>query len=83
MWLAPRRTPSWVGCREGEVRLDTPGHSEADIRRLRNARVVDLRTLDGRPLTDEEARKLTARMTAAMPRVSTAMLQGVRVIRAA
>lgn len=48
-----------------KVKLDTSGLTDEDIRRLRNARVVDLRTLDGRPLTDEEARKLTARMTAA------------------
>src|SRR5690606_22189402 len=39
--------------------------SEDDLKRLRNARVVDLRTLSGRPLTDAEARQLTARMTAA------------------
>lgn len=47
------------------VQLDTSNLSEADIRRLRNARVVDLRTLSGRPLTDTEAKQLTARMTAA------------------
>ncbi len=44
--------------------IDTAGLSENDLRRLRNARVVDLRTLSGRPLTDAEARQLTARMTA-------------------
>lgn len=47
------------------VQIDTTGLSEDDMKRLRNARVVDLRTLDGRPLTEEESRKLTARMTAA------------------
>jgi len=47
------------------VQIDTTGLTEADIKRLRNARVVDLRTLSGRPLTDEETRQLTARMTAA------------------
>lgn len=47
------------------VQIDTSGLSEADLKRLRNARVVDLRTLAGRPLTDVEARQLTARMTAA------------------
>ncbi|MDP1730705.1 MAG: hypothetical protein Q8L54_05900 [Devosia sp.] len=47
------------------VRIDTTGLSEEDIKRLRNARVVDLRTLSGRPLTDVEAKQLTARMTAA------------------
>lgn len=47
------------------VQIDTTNISEADLKRLRNARVVDLRTLNGRPLTEEESRKLTARMTAA------------------
>lgn len=47
------------------VQIDTSGLSEEDLKRLRNARVVDLRTLSGRPLTDVEARQLTARMTAA------------------
>ena len=47
------------------VQIDMSGLSEEDLKRLRNARVVDLRTLSGRPLTDVEARQLTARMTAA------------------
>jgi hypothetical protein len=47
------------------VQVDTSNLSEQDIKRLRNARVVDLRTLSGRPLTDAEAKQLTARMTAA------------------
>lgn len=47
------------------VQIDTSNISEADLKRLRNARVVDLRTLNGRPLTDVEAKQLTARMTAA------------------
>jgi hypothetical protein len=48
-----------------KVQIDASGLSDADIARLRNARVVDLRTLSGRPLTDSEAMKLTANMTAA------------------
>ena len=48
-----------------KVQIDASGLSEADISRLRNAKVVDLRTLSGRPLTDKEAQILTARMTAA------------------
>jgi hypothetical protein len=48
-----------------KVQIDTTGMSEADLSRLRNARVVDLRTISGRPLTDAEAKMLTARMTAA------------------
>ena len=47
------------------VQIDTAGLSEEDLKRLRNARVVDLRTMAGRPLTDVEAKQLTARMTAA------------------
>lgn len=48
-----------------KVQIDATGLSEADLSRLRNAKVVDLRTLSGRPLTDQEAQILTARMTAA------------------
>jgi hypothetical protein len=44
------------------VQIDTSNLSEADIRLLRDARVVDMRTLGGRPLTEAEARQLTARM---------------------
>ncbi len=47
------------------ARIDARNLTEEDIKRLRNARVVDLRTLDGRPLTDAEAKQLTARFTAA------------------
>ena len=54
------------------VRIDTTNLSEADIQRLRNAKVVDLRSLSGRPLTAEEARALTARMSAAGMQVSAA-----------
>ncbi|HEY8577928.1 MAG TPA: hypothetical protein VIL88_16500 [Devosia sp.] len=46
------------------VRIDTANLSEADLTRLRNAKVVDLRSLGGRPLTEQEARSLTARMQA-------------------
>lgn len=47
------------------VQIDTSNLTEADIQRLRNAKVVDLRSLSGRPLTEAEARALTARMQAA------------------
>ncbi len=47
------------------VLLDTTGLTEEDIRRLRNARVVDPTTLAGRRLTEAETRQLTARMVAA------------------
>ena len=46
------------------VQIDTANLSEADITRLRNAKVVDLRSVAGRPLTEQEARTLTARMQA-------------------
>lgn len=48
-----------------KVQIDTRGMSQQDLQRLRNARVVDLTTVAGRPLTDQEARKLTARMQGA------------------
>lgn len=54
-----------------KVKIDTSGLTEEDLRRLRNARVVDTRALSGRPLTEEETRKLTARMEAANMAVST------------
>lgn len=44
------------------VQIDTTNLSQDDIARLRNARVVDMRSLGGRPLTEAEARQLTARM---------------------
>lgn len=47
------------------VQIDTTNLSEADMTLLRDARVVDMRTLGGRPLTEAEARQLTARMSAA------------------
>ena len=47
------------------AQIDARNLTEDDIKRLRNARVVDLRTIDGRPLTDEESRQLTARFKAA------------------
>lgn len=52
------------------VQIDTANLSEADLQRLRNARVVDLRSLSGRPLTETEARALTARMKAANMQVN-------------
>lgn len=44
------------------VQIDTTGLSSADIETMRKARVVDMRTLGGRPLTEAEARQLTAQM---------------------
>ena len=47
------------------AQIDARNLSEDDIKRLRNARVVDLRTLDGRPLTDVEVKQLTGRFQGA------------------
>lgn len=44
------------------VQLDMSNISEEDLRKIRSARVVDLRTLAGRPLTEAEQRQLTAQM---------------------
>ncbi len=55
-------TAAQLPTNSNSVQIDTSNISEADLQRLRNARVVDLRTLSGRPLTDAEARQLTARM---------------------
>jgi hypothetical protein len=44
--------------------VSTAGLTDADLQRLRNARVVDLRSLNGRPLTDQERKQITARMAA-------------------
>jgi len=53
------------------VRIDTNNISQADMARLRNARVVDPRSLAGRPLTEAETRQLVARMQASGMTVST------------
>lgn len=44
------------------VRIDTANLTEQDIVNLRNARVVDARSVAGRPLTEAEMRQLTARL---------------------
>ena len=46
------------------VQIDVTNISDEMLARLRNARVVDLRSLSGRPLSEAETRQLTARMTA-------------------
>ncbi len=53
------------------VQIDLTGITEEELIRLRNARVVDLRSLGGRPLTEAETRQLTARMTADRLNAST------------
>ena len=46
------------------VQIDTTNLTQADIQRLRNAKVVDLNSVAGRPLTEQETRALMARMQA-------------------
>lgn len=53
-----------------KVQIDTANLTAADIENLRNARVVDLRSLSGRPLTEAEITQMTARMKAANMAVS-------------
>ena len=53
------------------VRIDTASLTEEDLKRLRNARVVDPTSLGGRPLTEAETKALTARMQAANKDVVT------------
>ena len=43
-------------------KIDTTGLSAADIEHAKHARVVDINTPDGRPLTAAELKKMTARM---------------------
>lgn len=62
---APETALAQLPANSDTVRIDTANLSEADITRLRNAKVVDMRSLAGRPLTEAEARALTARMQAA------------------
>lgn len=52
--------------------VSTAGLSQADLAKLRNARVIDLQSLDGRPLTDAERRQLTARLAATTQVASSA-----------
>jgi hypothetical protein len=47
------------------VQIDASNLTREELTLLRNARVVDLRTVSGRPLTEAEARQLTARMVRA------------------
>lgn len=44
------------------VQIDASSLTREELRLLRNARVVDLRSVSGRPLTEEESRQLTAQM---------------------
>jgi hypothetical protein len=58
-------TPDVLPKDSDAVQINTAGLTDEDIRRLKHARVVDLRTMAGRPLTDTETRQLTARFQGA------------------
>ncbi|WP_417309738.1 hypothetical protein [Devosia sp.] len=62
---APRERTAAAQLPEDSDTVRIEGVSEADLRRLRNARVLDGRTQSGRPLTAEETRRMTARMQGA------------------
>jgi len=68
---APKATVAQLPADSDTVRVDTTNLTEADMTRLRNAKVVDLRSVAGRPLTEQETRTLVARMQAANMDVST------------
>lgn len=68
---APKTVTAQLPANSDTVRVDTTNLTEADLTRLRNAKVVDLRSVAGRPLTEQETRTLVARMQAANLDVST------------
>ena len=68
---APKATVAQLPADSDSVQIDTTNLTEADLTRLRNAKVVDLRSVAGRPLTEQETRTLVARMQAANLDVST------------
>ncbi len=64
---APEQALAQLPTNSDTVQINTAGLSEAQLQQLRNARVVDARSLSGRPLTEQEARTLTARLQANNP----------------
>jgi hypothetical protein len=48
-----------------DPKISTAGLTQADLARLRDARVIDLTSLNGRPLTDKERHQLAAQIAAA------------------
>lgn len=68
---APETAVAQLPVNSDSVQIDTSNLTEADLTRLRNAKVVDLRSVAGRPLTEQETRTLVARMQAANMDVST------------
>lgn len=68
---APETALAQLPADSDSVRIDTTNLSDADMTRLRNARVVDLNTTSGRPLSEQETRTMVARMQAANMQVTT------------
>ena len=68
---APETAVAQLPVDSDTVRIDATNLTEADLTRLRNAKVVDLRSAAGRPLTEQETRTLVARMQAANADVTT------------
>ncbi|WP_156461300.1 hypothetical protein [Devosia sp. Root436] len=68
---APEAAVAQLPTDSDSVQIDATNLTEADIQRLRNAKVVDLSSVSGRPLTEQETRMLVARMQAHNADVST------------
>ncbi|MCR6669878.1 hypothetical protein [Devosia ginsengisoli] len=68
---APEASVAQLPTNSDSVQIDTTNLTQADIQRLRNAKVVDLTSVSGRPLTEQETRTLVARMQAANADVTT------------
>lgn len=68
---APEAAVAQLPTNSDSVQIDTSNLTQADIQRLRNAKVVDLTSVAGRPLTEQETRTLVARMQAANMDVTT------------
>lgn len=68
---APETAIAQLPADSDSVRIDTTNLTEADLTRLRNAKVVDLASVSGRALTEQETRTLVARMKAANADVTT------------
>lgn len=73
---APEASVAQLPADSDSVQIDTTNLTEADIQRLRNAKVVDVNSVAGRPLTEQETRALMARMQAANADVT--MVNGKR-----
>jgi len=68
---APEASVAQLPTDSDSVQIDTSNLTEADIQRLRNAKVVDVNSVAGRPLTEQETRALVARMQANNADVTT------------